>query len=411
MIKDFFIQSKDFFVNILNKLSGQDKRSAIAEMADMVGYGGQTLISTEYAVSRNTIRKGNLELKSGVQIKDDFSKRGRKKIEEILPNLLQDIKDIAESQSQTDPKFQSTRLYTRLTVAEFRKQLIEHKGYSDKELPTNQTLNTKINQLGYKMKKLQKTKPLKKVPETDSIFETLQELHEKTKEDNSILRLSIDTKDRVKIGKFSRDGKSRVKKKAADHDFGGEYATPFGILNVKEGSVDISISTSKITADFMVDRLEAYLDNYEYLDTINLLLLNADNGPENSSSRTQFVKRMVELSRKYNLPVLLAYYPPYHSKYNPIEHVWGTLEQHWNGDILDSVDTVIKFAESMIWKGKNPTINFIDKEYKTGKKVSKKIMKLYESAICRMKGLEKWFVLIYPASEIKLLTSGFFPSQ
>ena len=81
------------------------------------------------------------------------------------------------------------------------------------------------------------------------------------------------------------------------------------------------------------------------------------------------------------------------------------LEQHWNGDILDSIDTVVKFTKSMIWKCKNPTVHLIDDVYETGKKVSKKLMKIYESAICRMKGLEKWFVLIYPEKN-KMLHAG-----
>lgn len=79
------------------------------------------------------------------------------------------------------------------------------------------------------MKRIQKTKPLKKIAETYDIFDKLKEIHEKAKNDDSILRLSIDTKDRVKIGDFSRDGKSRVTKKATDHDFGDKYVTPFGI--------------------------------------------------------------------------------------------------------------------------------------------------------------------------------------
>ena len=101
--------------------------------------------------------------------------RGRKKTEERLPRLTQDIKDIAEPQCQTDPQFKSTRLYTRLTICEIRKQLINQKGYHDCDLPTNQTLNTIVNNLGYLLKIVQKTKPLKKLPETDTIFENLKD--------------------------------------------------------------------------------------------------------------------------------------------------------------------------------------------------------------------------------------------
>jgi transposase len=71
------------------------------------------------------------------------------------------------------------------------------------------------------------------------------------------------------------------------------------------------------------------------------IVINADNGPENSSRRTQFIKRLVDFSQSEQVSVELAYYPPYHSKYNPIERVWGVLENHWNGEILDIVEKAI----------------------------------------------------------------------
>ena len=108
------------------------------------------------------------------------------------------------------------------------------------------------------------------------------------------------------------------------------------------------------------------------------------------------MKRIVEFSTKYNVKVILAYYPPYHRKYNPIERVWGMLEKHWNGSILDSVETTFKYMENMTWKQKNPIVNIIKKTYETGKKVRKDIMNKYENAIKRSSGIEKWFVTIAP---------------
>ena len=113
----------------------------------------------------------------------------------------------------------------------------------------------------------EKTKPLKKLPETDTIFENLKEVHDEIEEDDTVARLSIDTKDRVLIGPFSRGGKSRMKVEVADHDFGDEYVVHFGIMNVKDGTVTISISETKVTADFMIDFLEAYWIEYKYKDT------------------------------------------------------------------------------------------------------------------------------------------------
>jgi len=137
------------------------------------------------------------------------------------------------------------------------------------------------------------------------------------------------------------------------------------------------------------------------------LVLNADNGPECHSRRTQFIKRICEFAKDANLIIKLVYYPPYHSKYNPVERVWGGLEQHWNGDIMDTKETVIKFAKSFIWAGKKATITVCDKIYETGKKLSKQAMELHEKAIDRLdKTIGKWFVTIYPEKVTKIIYDG-----
>lgn len=396
MINDFFGKCKSVFKNTVHKLKGHERRIVLAQLSIEYGHGGQTFVAKEFNIGRDTIRKGLHELKSGIKCEDAFNMRGRNKTEDKLPNLSEHIREIGESQSQTDPKFQSTRLYTRLTIAEFRRQLIKEKGYKDGELPTNQTLTTIINKLGYKTRKIQKTKPFKKIPETDAIFKNLHKFHKEIENNDKVVRLSIDAKDRVKIGCFSRGGKSRVPKVAFDHDFGSDYITPFGIMNVKLQKVDIAMTKSKVTADFIADQLEKYWIENKFSKDNDTLVINSDNGPESNSRRTQFIKRMVEFSSKYNIKVVLAYYPPYHSKYNPIERVWGALEQHWNGDILDSEETVVEFAKTMTWNKENPNVTVVSEIYDTGKKLNKKTMDIYESVINRMKGIEKWFVSILP---------------
>lgn len=279
----------------------------------------------------------------------------------------------------------------------------KNKGYSDEELPSNQVLNTKINLLGYTLKKVQKVKPLKKIEETDAIFENLKEVHEAYENMDNVVRISIDTKDRVKIGHFSRGGRNRFEVKALDHDFSSEYVTPFGILDVTTDKVDLSLTKSKVTADFMVDAIERYWLKSGYHETKDTLIINADNGPENSSRRTQFMKRLIEFSAKNNVTIIMAYYPPYHSKYNLIERVWGRLEQHWNGDLLSSEEIVYAFASSMTWKGTNPVVNVVDQEYESGKKLSKKKMEVYERALQRDEKIGKWFLTIFPDKCIQVL--------
>ncbi len=216
-------------------------------------------------------------------------------------------------------------------------------------------------------------------------------------EDPTTLRLSLDAKATVKIGPFSRGVKNRVETKACDHDLeSGAKLTPYGILLPELDELFLYCTTSKVTSDFIVDILEIWWkSNRERFASVQTLLLNQDNGPENHSRRTQFMKRMVEFSQKYQLNVRLAYYPPYHSKYNPIERSWAVLENHWNGNILDEISTVINFAQTMTWKGHHPTVALMTENYSTGVKLTKKEMLAIEHQIQRSSELGKWFIDIY----------------
>ena len=144
----------------------------------------------------------------------------------------------------------------------------------------------------------------------------------------------------------------------------------------------------------MVDVLQDLWVSLQKQTELHTIVINADNGPENSSRRTQFIKRIVEFAKSKAIDVNLAYYPPYHSKYNPVERVWGVLENHWRGQLFDSVDKVIGLAKTMRWNGKNPVVKVIDKVYETGVRLSKSTMQVYEDMIERLPGLENWFVNI-----------------
>jgi hypothetical protein len=110
---------------------------------------------------------------------------------------------------------------------------------------------------------------------------------------------------------------------------------------------------------------------------------------------------MVDFAQQYSLRVRLAYYPPYHSKYNAIERCWGILENHWNGSLLDTLDSVIQFARTMTWKGKHPVVSLVTTTYATGVRLTKDAMEALEAQITRLPGLEKWFVDIIPATAVE----------
>lgn len=159
---EFTDSLKALFVDTARSLQGSARRLFMARTVKELGAGGQRRAERELGWSRVTIRKGTHEFESGFTCLDAFAARGRKRAEDHLPTLLADIKAIVDSQSQTDPQFRTTRLYTRLSAAEVRRQLIAQKGYTDAGLPTVQTLTTKLNVLGYYPKKVAKSQPQKK---------------------------------------------------------------------------------------------------------------------------------------------------------------------------------------------------------------------------------------------------------
>jgi hypothetical protein len=238
--------------------------------------------------------------------------------------------------------------------------------------------------------------PPKEVKQTDAIFEELKRVDPKADQAEDTLRISIDAKASVDVGPFSRRGRGRTETEAADHDFKPEATlTPFGIFLPQHDDLWLYMACSKVTSDFIVDRLEQWWQEVRLrFLSVEKLVINLDNGPENHSRRTQSLKRVVGSARKFGLEVQLAYYPPYHSKYNPIERCWGVLEMHWNGSLLDSIEAVVGFAGSMTWKGKHPAVSVVETVYPKGVKLKSKEMKALESEVVRLAGLGKWFVEI-----------------
>ena len=148
-------------VDAAEALRGSQRRLFMAKTVEAMGRGGQRWAMEHLGWCRDTIRKGTHELRAGMTCVDAFHCRRRKPAEEHLPRLLDDIRSIADGQSQADPKFQTNRLFTRISAAEVRRQLIAVKGYTDEELPTQQTINTKMNLLGYSLTKVAKCRPQK----------------------------------------------------------------------------------------------------------------------------------------------------------------------------------------------------------------------------------------------------------
>lgn len=238
-------------------LKGAARRLFMASVVEQMGRGGQSCAAKELGWNRDLIRKGLRELKSGITCVDAFSSRGRKRWEERQPGLVQDIKAIVDAHCQTDPTFRTTRLYRRLTAKEVRRQLLEDKGYTSDQVPRERSMRDLLTSLGYHPRKVVKSKPLRKIKETDAIFTQVHGVNKQADADPGTIRLSIDTKAVVAIGDLSRGGKSRQEEHVLDHDFAPECKlTPFGLFRPDTSETWLYFTSGSATADFMVDRLQ-----------------------------------------------------------------------------------------------------------------------------------------------------------
>ncbi|MBC7965546.1 MAG: hypothetical protein H7Z17_06410 [Fuerstia sp.] len=232
------------------------------------------------------------------------------------------------------------------------------------------------------------------------MFDHLRGVHAQAARETETLRISLDTKAQVKIGEFSRGGVARgaTAVRAADHDMHPDAVlAPAGILEVRAQQLNIVFGTSRDTSDFVADALELWwISRRAVYGHVRRLQIDLDNGPEIASSRTQFMKRLVEFSDRHQLAVELAYYPPYHSKYNPVERCWGILENPWNGALLNTVENAVAWAKTMTWRGVRPILHWLDRVYDTGVTITKAAFRPIAARLQRSPTLPKWSLTIQP---------------
>jgi transposase len=177
---------------------------------------------------------------------------------------------------------------------------------------------------------------------------------------------------------------------------------PFGILEVSLGQHNLdqlwlAFGTSRETSDFIGDALDQWWDERgPHYARVKRLQIELDNGPEINSSRTQFMKRLAEFADRTGLEIELVYLPPYHSKYNPIERCWGVLENHWNGALLCSIETVLHWASTMTWRGIKPIVHLVDKVYERGVRLMRAAFRPIAERLQRSHQLPKWSLVIKP---------------
>ncbi len=157
-ITDLTPTLKEFLNTTRNQLNGHERRQFMARVVSLMGTGGQLKAERELGWDRKTIIKGRREIESGFTCVDNFSGRGRKSALEHFPSLKEDITCIVNPLCQTDPTFRTQNLYSPISANEVRRRLIDDMGYNPEKIPTVRTISTIMNKLGFKLKKVPKTK-------------------------------------------------------------------------------------------------------------------------------------------------------------------------------------------------------------------------------------------------------------
>jgi hypothetical protein len=189
------------------RLTGYQRRLFQAEVATALCGGCARQAERRFGWGRETVEKGLQERQHGIRCLEDFAARGRRRSEEKDPRLAADIRAIVEPHTYTDPELKSSRRYTNLSAAEVRDALVA-KGYAREALPSERTMRDILNRMNYRLKRIQKGKPLKKTKETDAIFANVKQVREQARKGPETLEISVDAKAKVSLGDYVRGGKN-----------------------------------------------------------------------------------------------------------------------------------------------------------------------------------------------------------
>jgi hypothetical protein len=189
------------------RLKGHERRLFQAEVTEALCGGSPRAAEARFGWGRDSVATGQHEARTGIRCVEDFPAKGALAREQRDPQLAQDVRAIVEPHTQADPELKSSRRYTNLSAREVLDALRSRKGYTPDRLPSERSMRDVLNRLGYRIKRIQKARPLKKTKDTDAIFANVAAAREQYGNDAEALEISVDTKAKVSEGDYSRGGK------------------------------------------------------------------------------------------------------------------------------------------------------------------------------------------------------------
>lgn len=359
-------------------LSERDRRLYAAVIALGLGWGGRQYIAEILGCDPRVISRGIKELKNnflGPKERIRAAGGGRKKTIETTENIDKTFLDVLKDYTAGDPMDDKVK-WTNLTQI----QIASHMKEQGVDVSAH-VVSQLLKKHGYVKRKAVKKQTKKTVKNRDEQFKKINKL--KTKYLNSANNpvISIDTKKKEFIGNLYREGSSYTTETTTvyDHDF-PSYAEgkiiPYGIHDLKLNETYLTIGTSKDTTEFACDNIKDWWEKVgkKHYPQARSILILADCGGSNSSRYYIFKKDLQELVNEIGLEIRMAHYPPYCSKYNPIEHrSFCHISRGWKGVIFKTIDVVKELAEKVTTTtGFSVIVQINDKIYKTKRKVTEK---------------------------------------
>ena len=362
---------KIFYANLTEK----EKRSYAALEAGKLGHGGQKYICTLLGCSPTTLRIGREEIEHGSTVPKNRIRRpggGKKRIMAKIANIDEIFLEIVKDHTAGSPMDEEVK-WTNLGQKAISKAFQE-RGYKVSEYVVKQLLKKHK----YVQRKMKKTKTVKETEHRDDQFKNINKLKEEYMDRGDPV-ISLDVKKKEAIGTFYREGKvyGTEALKVNDHDFlssAENVIIPHGIYDVQRNEGHITLNTSKDTSEFCCDCVKDWWEAHgqiEYPQALSILIL-ADGGGSNSSRQYIFKEDLQKLANEIGIEIRMAHYPPYTSKYNPIEHrLFCHVTRACAGAIFSSVERVQELMNKTSTSTGLKVITTIkEKIYKTARKAS-----------------------------------------
>jgi transposase len=386
-------------------LNEKDRRRYAGIEALKLGHGGILYISKIFECDRSVVSDALKELQelpkdSGYDPQIRASGGGRKPIEVTIPQIDQAFLDVLKNYTAGDPQDEKI-IWTNLTLSQIATKLEED--YNIKV--SYKVVKKLLKKHNFKRRKAQKKKTLKAVEGRNEQFENIAHLKEEFMgSDNPII--SIDTKKKELIGNIYREGNllTREEIQTLDHDF-PSYAEgvliPHGIYDLKQNKGIINLGTSKDTSEFVTDCLEFWWDKEGQFDypTAEEILVLCDGGGSNSSRHYIFKADLQNLVSRLQLPIRIAHYPPYCSKYNPIEHrLFPHMSRASNGVIFTDLDIAKEvYGQTATKTGLQVIVDVIEQVYQTGRKAVESFKEKMKIVFDEL--LPQWNYTVFPQPE------------